>query len=41
MDVTAPAQPGQYQLEIDLVWEGVMWFKDIGNPTATIPLSVE
>jgi len=41
MPVIAPARPGQYQLEIDLVWEGVMWFKDVGNPTATIPLSVE
>ena len=41
MPVIAPADPGQYQLEIDLVWEGVMWFKDVGNPTAMIPLSVE
>ena len=41
LSVTAPAQPGRYQLEIDLVWESVMWFKDIGNPTAMIPLSVE
>ena len=40
MAVIAPAQPGKYQLEIDLVWEGVMWFKDVGNPTVTIPLSV-
>ena len=41
MSVTAPTAPGHYQLEIDLVWEGVMWFKDVGNPTAMIPLSVE
>ena len=41
MRVIAPAQPGQYQLEIDLVWEGLMWFKDIGNPTAMIPVSVQ
>ena len=41
MPVTAPIEPGDYQLEIDLVWEGVMWFKDVGNPTATIPLAVE
>jgi predicted O-methyltransferase YrrM len=40
MAMIAPAQPGRYQLEIDLVWEGVMWFKDIGNPAALIPLSV-
>jgi hypothetical protein len=41
MTVIALAQPGRYQIEIDLVWEGVMWFKDIGNPTALIPFSVE
>jgi hypothetical protein len=41
MAVTAPTAPGKYQLEIDLVWEGVMWFKDVGNPTAMIPLTVE
>ncbi len=38
--VIAPTAPGHYQLEVDLVWEGVMWFKDIGNPTAMIPLLV-
>jgi hypothetical protein len=41
MSVTAPIAPGKYQLEVDLVWEGVMWFKDVGNPTAIIPLLVE
>jgi hypothetical protein len=41
MPAIVPTQPGRYQLEIDLVWEGVMWFKDVGNPTAMIPLSVE
>ena len=41
MSVTAPADLGTYQLEVDLVWEGVMWFKDAGNPTAMIPFLVE
>jgi hypothetical protein len=41
MPVIAPTQPGEYRLEVDLVWEGVMWFKDIGNPTAIIALLVE
>ena len=41
MPVAAPTQTGKYQLEIDLVWEDVMWFKDVGNPTAIIPLTVE
>ena len=30
--ITAPRQPGSYRLELDLVWEGVMWFKNIGKP---------
>jgi hypothetical protein len=34
----APEEPGRYRLEIDLVWEGLMWFKDIGNPTAVVDL---
>ncbi|MGH9646084.1 MAG: class I SAM-dependent methyltransferase [Bryobacteraceae bacterium] len=38
--VTAPSKIGKYQIEIDLVWEGVMWFKDVGNPTAMVELSV-
>jgi len=41
MSVTAPTAPGKYEIEVDLVWEGVMWFKDAGNPTAVIALSVE
>jgi hypothetical protein len=38
--VQAPSQPGVYQLEIDLVWEQVMWFKEAGNPTARVRLAV-
>jgi hypothetical protein len=34
----APEEPGRYRLEIDLVWEGLMWFKDIGNPTSVVEL---
>jgi len=40
LSVQAPAEPGPYRIEIDLVWEGVMWFKDAGNPTAKVDLSV-
>jgi hypothetical protein len=38
--IEAPAAPGRYRLEIDLVWEGVMWFKDAGNPAAYVDLTV-
>jgi hypothetical protein len=41
LGVHAPSTPGRYKLEIDLVWEQVMWFKDVGNPTAVIELIVQ
>jgi hypothetical protein len=40
LSVRAPAQRGDYRVEIDLVWEQVMWFKDVGNPTALVDLKV-
>ena len=39
--IAAPVEPGSYRLELDLVWEGVMWFKDIGNPVCLVELEVE
>jgi predicted O-methyltransferase YrrM len=38
--VRAPKASGSYQLEIDIVWEGIMWFKDRGNKTSTVELTV-
>ncbi len=40
LSVAAPASKGIYQLEIDLVWEDVMWFQDVGNPTCIVELEV-
>ncbi len=40
LQISAPAFKGKFKIEIDLVWEGVMWFKDAGNPTATVDLLV-
>lgn len=39
LPVLAP-EAGTYWLDVDLVWEGVMWFADVGNPTAKIKLCV-
>jgi len=39
--VQAPEAAGRYRLELDLVWEGVMWFKDVGNPTVQVLLEVQ
>lgn len=38
--IATPNEPGQYKLELDLVWEGVMWFRDTGNPTLFVDLVV-
>jgi hypothetical protein len=31
--------PGQCELEFHIVWEGVLWMKDIRNPTAVVALT--
>jgi hypothetical protein len=40
LSVKAPLQHGEFKLEIDLVWEQVMWFKDVGNPTKVVTLTI-
>ena len=37
--VDVPQDPGTYQVEFDIVWEGVLWMKDLGNPTAIVTLT--
>lgn len=41
MLVTAPAKPGDYKLEIDMVHEGVTWFRDRGARPLSLPVTVE
>jgi len=38
--VTAPKEPGEYILEVDLVQEQVGWFSDKGSPTARAKVTV-
>jgi hypothetical protein len=38
--ITAPKDPGDYILEVDLVQEQVAWFHDKGSPTAKTKISV-
>src|SRR4051794_25575263 len=38
--VTAPREPGDYTLEIDIVQEQVAWFSDKGSPTAKTKITV-
>jgi hypothetical protein len=37
----APARPARYQLELDLVVEGLTWFGPRGSQTLKLPLDVE
>lgn len=38
--VTAPKEPGDYILDVDLVQEQVAWFHDKGSPTAKTKITV-
>jgi hypothetical protein len=38
--VSAPKEPGDYILEVDLVQEQVAWFSDKGSPTARAKVTV-
>jgi hypothetical protein len=38
--VTAPMDPGDYILEIDVIQEQVAWFSDKGSPTAKTKITV-
>ncbi len=38
--VTAPKEPGDYLLEVDLVQEQVSWFSDKGSPTTRAKVTV-
>jgi len=40
LGVQTPTTPGRYLVELDLVWEGISWFKEKGNKTATAELAV-
>jgi hypothetical protein len=40
LTILTPETCGQYLVEIDIVWEGITWFKDKGNPTSIVSLIV-
>jgi hypothetical protein len=37
--IAVPDAPGAYEVEFDIVWEGVLWMKDHGNATPRVRLS--
>ena len=40
LPVAAPDRAGEYRLDLDLVWEGICWFADRGNPVTAVKLTV-
>jgi ubiquinone/menaquinone biosynthesis C-methylase UbiE len=38
--IRAPEKPGRYYLEVDLVQEGIRWFKNAGSTTLLVPIRV-
>jgi hypothetical protein len=38
--ITAPKEPGEYTIELDMVQEGVAWFADKGSPTTKAKVTV-
>lgn len=40
LEIKAPDEAGKYRLEIDLVQEGVRWFRDVGSPILTLALQI-
>jgi len=40
LQITAPQEPGEYMLEVDLVQEQVAWFHDKGSATAKTKITV-
>jgi len=38
--ITAPKDPGEYTLEVDVLQEQVAWFSDKGSPTAKTKITV-
>ncbi len=40
LTVAAPRTPGAYLLELDMVQEGVAWFKDKGSQSCLVPVTV-
>jgi len=41
LPVTAPKIPGNYVLEIDLAEQGIVWFKEKGNPACQLIIDVK
>ena len=40
LQITAPKQPGEYILDLDMVQEGISWFGEKGSPTTKAKVTV-
>ena len=41
LTISAPSNPGEYQLEVDVAHEGVLWFRDRGSDVVRLAVHVE
>ena len=40
LQITAPKQPGEWTMQLDLVQEGVAWFSERGSPVTNVKIQV-
>ena len=40
LQITAPKQPGEWTMQLDLVQEGVAWFSERGSPVTNVKVQV-
>jgi len=40
LQITAPKQPGEWTMQLDMVQEGVNWFSERGSPVTNIKVQV-
>jgi hypothetical protein len=41
LQITAPAKPGEYYLQLDMVQELVTWFEEKGSPVLKVKVNVQ
>jgi len=40
VQITAPKQPGEWTMQLDMVQEGVAWFSERGSPVTNVKVQV-
>ena len=40
LQITAPKEPGEWTMQLDMVQEGVTWFSEKGSPVTNVKVQV-